>query len=48
MVSQQCLLCGLYYHYAADKPVCKSCYQKFKWMEIYDLPNNLFEWGEEE
>lgn len=48
MVSQQCLLCGLYYHYERDKPVCKSCYHKFKLMEIYDIQNKLFEWGEEE
>lgn len=45
--SKQCLLCQMWHHYQEDWPVCRSCYQKFKWLEIYDRPNKIFGWEEE-
>jgi hypothetical protein len=44
----QCLICLGWYHYKEDHDICRSCYQMFKKMEIYDIPNKLIEFGEEE
>lgn len=45
-MSSQCILCQKWYHYQEDKPLCRSCYRKFKLLEIYDRPNEVFEWAE--
>ena len=47
-MSSQCLLCQKWYHYQEDKPLCRSCYRKFKLLEIYDRPNDVFEWGNDQ
>lgn len=41
--SHQCKLCKGWFHYSEDKPVCRACYLKFKWLEIYDRENEVFE-----
>lgn len=47
-MSMQCKLCLKWYHYKEDLVVCNSCYQLFKRLEIYDIPNKYFGFGEEE
>lgn len=26
----QCLICGMWFHYDEDKPVCRTCYVSYK------------------